>query len=623
MSVITISERFIKNIKNNRICVELIKKSLKKILNLIKIWYHNNVGVVMKKKRVKLKKKNSILFFIICLIFIGACVYIFKNEGPKSIFENKKVGYVASTSNKVMLKELKVSEDEEAKETLLDGVEITRGTKIDYLKSKQKTIDEQDYYEIKYEDKIYYILSTNIVDKIDDVVLEKELYVRTSFNLLKDLDGKIGTLLKKGDKIEIYGYNKLLDDGTVDLYKTKVGEEEGYFYSNYLVLTEEEAKKNYAEEGIYKIHAGRTNKYGGGNGGTLDYYPVEKANFKDNKMPKEVYALYINGSKGIRNTVDNYIEYAKTTKINSFVVDIKDDKVPAYASKIYEEYSPTNFKWALNSVDDYKYAIDRIKEEGFYVIGRITTFKDDYYAIDNPDNVIKKKDGSLLKHNGSYWPTAFNRDVWKYSVDLAKEAINLFRFNEIQFDYCRFPDRLNTYEKAGTIDYSNKYGEEKAEAIQKFLMYATTELHKLNVYVSVDVFGESSWGYVTAYGQYWPAMSNIVDAISAMPYTDHFEKKETYWTNPYQTMLNWGKTAAERQKETPSPAIPRTWITAYDTPYWNPTVIYNGEMLEKQIKGLYDAGLTGGYMTWNSGSNLAKYKQQKSAFSKTYGSNSQ
>ncbi|MBR3661511.1 MAG: hypothetical protein IKN63_06425 [Bacilli bacterium] len=575
----------------------------------------------MGKKKVKLKKKNTFLFILVVLLFIGACIYIFqsKDKFTNTFFESKKEGFIASNQSKLMVQELTINE-ETKEESLIDGKEFVRGTKINYLDSKKKIIGENEYTLFDYEDKTYYILSTNVVDKISNVVLEKELYVRTSFNLLKDFDGNLGTLLKKGEQVEIVGYNELEEDGTVDLYKVKKGEEEGFYYSDFLVLTEEDAKKNYDEDGIYKIHVARTNKYGGGNGGTLDYYPVVKPTFEDNKMPDEVYALYINGSKGIRNSVDNYIEYAKTTKINAFVVDIKDDQVPAYASKIYETYSPTNFKYAYNSVDDYKYAIDRLKEEGFYVIGRITTFKDDYYALDNPNNVIKKTDGNLLKHNGSYWPTAFNRDVWKFNVDLAKEAINLFGFNEIQFDYCRFPDRLNTYEKAGTIDYSNIHGEEKAEAIQKFLIYATRELHKLKVYVSADVFGESSWGYVTGYGQYWPAMSNVVDAISAMPYTDHFTKDETYWKNPYQTMLNWGKTAAERQKEIPTPATPRTWITAYDTPYWNPTVTYNGEMLEKQIQGLYDAGLTGGYMTWNSGSNLAKYKSQASAFKKTYSS---
>ena len=333
-------------------------------------------------------------------------------------------------------------------------------------------------------------------------------------------------------------------------------------------------------------------------------------------MPDEVYALYINGSAGIKKSIDGYIEFAKTTKINAFVVDIKDNTVPAYKSEVYKELSPTNYKYANNSVEDYKEAITKLKDNGFYLIGRITTFKDDYYALDNKDDAIGKKSGGLLQQGGSYWPSPFKRGVWEFTIKLAKEAVELFGFNEIQFDYVRFPDRLTGIES--TIDYKNTYGEEKAQAIQRFLMYATNQLHEMNVYVSADVFGESSWGYVTAYGQYFPAISNVVDAISAMPYTDHFERVASNWENPYQTMLTWGKTAAERQKETPTPAIARTWITAYDTPYWNPYVTYNGEKLSAQIEALYANGLTGGFMTWNSGSNLNKYKSQASAFNKEY-----
>ena len=55
----------------------------------------------MKKKKTKLKKKNSLLFLIVCLLFIGGCIYIFKNGSPTSIFENKKKGYIASTTNKI------------------------------------------------------------------------------------------------------------------------------------------------------------------------------------------------------------------------------------------------------------------------------------------------------------------------------------------------------------------------------------------------------------------------------------------------------------------------------------------------------------------------------------------
>ena len=45
---------------------------------------------------------------------------------------------------------------------------------------------------------------------------------------------------------------------------------------------------------------------------------------------------------------------------------------------------------------------------------------------------------------------------------------------------------------------------------------------------------------------------------------------------------------------------------------------YNAENVEKEIRGLYDAGLTGGYTTWHSGSKLAKYQEQKAAFQIDY-----
>ena len=561
------------------------------------------------KKKVKVK---SFAILIVVLLLIGSGVYLFLKEDKIGFRIKKENGYLASSTNTVNLYEYKKEDD---KESLSSSLEVVRGEKVVCYKDSKLVYEDKNYVKIKYKDKDYYVLEELLVKKYEDVVLEDTLYVRTSYNLLKDLNGNLLDLVKKGSSVEITGFNKLLSDGSVDLYKVKVGESTGYFYSKYLLASEEEAKKNYDPEGIGKIHEAKLDKLGGGNGGSLDYYPVEKPTFTDNKMPEQVYALYINGSKGIKNSIQAYIDYAKTTKINAFVVDIKDNCVPAYKSSVYETYSPTNYKYATNSIEDYKYAIDLLKENGFYVIGRITTFKDDYYALDNKENAISKTDGSLLKHGGSYWPTPYSRRVWEFTVNLAKDAVKLFGFNEIQFDYVRFHDRISSIKN---IDFHNTYEETKAEAIQRFLMYATNELHEMNVYVSADVFGESSWGYVTAYGQYWPAMSNVVDAISAMPYVDHFDKNPTYWNNPYQTMLNWGRTAALRQTEIKTPAVARTWITAYDTPYWKPTVVYDGEKLTEQIKGLYDAGLKGGYMTWNSGSNLTKYKSQFSAFNKIY-----
>ena len=60
----------------------------------------------------------------------------------------------------------------------------------------------------------------------------------------------------------------------------------------------------------------------------------------------------------------------------------------------------------------------------------------------------------------------------------------------------------------------------------------------------------------------------------------------------------------------------RTWIQAYDVlKYVDPNGIsYNAEALEKEIRGLYEAKVGDGYITWLSNSNLEKYKLQKDAY---------
>ena len=558
----------------------------------------------MAKKKKKVKKTVWFMLLIVLGITSFIAFYIFNNNKMNQYQE----AYLASDSPKLNLYN-------EKKENIL---EVIRGEKVKvYI--NQVLEEDKNYVKIKYNNQEYYIKNDNLVSKEKDIVKEQEVYVRTSYNLYENSDDiKLLGLCNKGDKLIITGYDKLTSDGNVNMYKVKtVDDKEGYFYQKY-VVNEELIEENNADS-ILKIHSSRKDTLGGGDGASLDYYPVEKPKFEDNVMPENVYSLYLNGTKSVISKVDDYIEYAKTTKINAFVVDIKDSGVSAYQSPVMEKISPTSYKKAQNTLESYQEAIKKIKEAGFYVIGRITTFKDTYFITDHKEYAISNKDGSAMYHQKSYWPSAYNREVWEYNLSLAKEAVELMGFNEIQFDYVRFPDGLRSAEKAKKVDYKNTYNETKAQAIQRFLMYVTNELHKLNVYVSCDVFGESSAGYVTAYGQYWPAISNVVDVISAMPYTDHFDRNDSSsWTNPYNTMKTWGKTAVARQKEIKTPAIARTWITAYNTPYWNPTVAYNGEKLTDQIKALYEVGLDGGYMTWNSGSNLDKYKKQKSAFTKEY-----
>lgn len=565
-----------------------------------------------KKKRLKLDK--LILFIVIIVIIILGVIF-----GIKKIFGNSNIiikksydKYLASENNVVSIYEY--SKNEDGTEVLNKSEDITRGTKIS-TKNDKFTYEEKEYTLINYNDKEYYVLTNELVDNEKDVVLEKNKFVRTSVTVYKnEVDSKIESFIKKGNELEILDYDKLLDNGNVNMYKIKKDDISGWVYAKYLVNDKDSALANYNENSVYDTHKDR--KYGsrelyGGKASTLDYYPYERVSFEDNKLLETAKSMYLNAGSNVINNIDSYLDIAKKNGVNMIVVDIKDGAL-AYSSEVAKEYSMTAYNTAINSNEKYKSAIDKIKEAGIYVVGRIVVFNDVHYGKDHPEDCITSSASSRL------WPSAYSRGAWEYNVELAKEAIRTMGFNEIQFDYVRFPEDAYNMSIKGNTDFKNKYDEEKAEAVQNFLFYAVDQIHKEGAYLSVDVFGECSSEYVTAYGQYWPAISNIVDAISSMPYTDHFGRNNDTWSNPYKTVYNWAAGAAKRQTEIPTPAIARTWITAYDTPYWNPKVIYDASKISDQAKALVDAGLKGGFITWNSASSLSKYQQIKSAFSKDY-----
>lgn len=565
-----------------------------------------------KKKRLKLGK---LILFIVSIVIITFGVIF----GIKKIFGNSNIiikksydKYLASENNVVSIYEY--SKNEDGTEVLNKSEDITRGTKIS-TKNDKFTYEEKEYTLINYNDKEYYVLTNELVDNNRDVVLEKSRFVRTSVTVYKnEVDSKIESFIKKGNELEILDYDKLLDNGNVNMYKIKKDDISGWVYAKYLVNDKDSALANYNENSVYDTHKDR--KYGsrelyGGKASTLDYYPYERVSFEDNKLLETAKSMYLNAGSNVINNIDSYLDIAKNNGVNMIVVDIKDGAL-AYSSDVAKEYSMTAYNTAINSNEKYKSAIDKIKEAGIYVVGRIVVFNDVHYGKDHPEDCITSSASSRL------WPSAYSRGAWEYNVELAKEAIRTMGFNEIQFDYVRFPEDAYNMSVKGNTDFKNKYDEEKAESVQNFLFYAVDQIHKEGAYLSVDVFGECSSEYVTAYGQYWPAISNIVDAISSMPYTDHFGRNNDTWSNPYKTVYNWAVGAAKRQTEIPTPAIARTWITAYDTPYWNPKVIYDASKISDQAKALVDAGLKGGFITWNSASSLSKYQQIKSAFNKDY-----
>ena len=561
---------------------------------------------VRKKNRRKIKL-GRVIIALIAFIGIGFGITKLLDFTKNNINIITKNYYLSSNTNTIKTysynEETKLMEENE--EPLYRGIKVKSNDKM-------KTLDEVDYVLINLDDNSYYVKSENLTEDENKIVTETEKYVRTSVTIYEnEKDSKIASFIKKGNRLEILDYDYIDDKGLVNMYKVKNESKEGWVYRKYLVDTLEEAQANYNENGVYDTHKDR--KYGyelyGGKASTLDYYPYEKVIFEDNPILEVGKAMYLNA--GTISGIDSYLDIAKSSGVNAIVVDIKDGAL-AYPVQVAKEYSMTAYNSAINDFNDYKKAINKIKEAGIYAIGRIVVFNDTHYGKDHPEDCIT----SPVSYQT--WPSAYSRGAWEYNVELAKAAINDMGFNEIQFDYVRFPETAYNMSQNSNTNFRNAYNEEKAEAIQNFLFYASDQIHKEGAYLSVDVFGECSSEYVTSYGQYWPAISNIVDVISSMPYTDHFGRNVDTWSNAYQTVYNWAKGAATRQTEIPTPAIPRTWITAYDTPYWNPTVVYGAAKISDQAQALVDAGLEGGFITWNSASNIYKYNQIKDAFSKDY-----
>ena len=535
----------------------------------------------------------GIVIALLCLAGLACLgVYIYRQQLPPPAPETA-VGYAAAP---------------EASVPVYDGEgavlgSLTRGTEVHYVLAD---MDSDGAYVRVVNGETYVLLEKqHLALRYEDAVQVDTVYALRGMSLLDETGAIPGCAVEKGMALTVTGFDGLDDDGAVLRWRVSCDRGEGYIAADNVRMTEEEALAQY-DETLYQLHASRGDSWGGGDAAGLDYYPVEKGPIPGNDMPDEVRALYLNGSAV--QYADSYLQAAEGSGVNAFVVDIVDGTAVSYASPVMQQYSPSAYAAAMDTMEGFRANVQKLKDAGYYLVGRITVFNDAHLAADHPEQVICDLNGTPLQISHMYWPSAYDRTVWRYKVDLALEAAAL-GFNEIQFDYIRFPDGAYSYEKAGTIDYRNTYGESKAQAVQRFLLYAAARLHSAGYYLSGDVFGECANPYVTACGQYWPAISAAVDAISGMPYPDHYSAQGDYkpWEHPYDTVHMFGAAAAQRQAETASPAAVRTWIQAYNA-LWEPYNTYGEAEVAAEVKALRDTGCTGGFMTWNGGSDINKYR---------------
>lgn len=341
----------------------------------------------------------------------------------------------------------------------------------------------------------------------------------------------------------------------------------------------------------------------------LDFSPQNKTHEYPDNPRVEAKGIYLTKYSASNDRLDKLIEMTKRTEINTFVIDVKDDKGHMlFPTKAAEKYSPEANKYV--TVKDIAALMKKLKDNNIYTVARIVSFKDPTYTKQHPDRAIIYKDSGkpFTNSDGLIWASAYDKILWEYNLEVSKEAAEA-GFNEIQFDYVRFP-ASDGGKLDKSLDYRNTTGESKPQAIQDYLKYAREQLAPLNVYISADVYGlVGSVADDMSLGQYWEAVSNVVDYISPMMYPSHYANG-TYGLSvpdayPYETVFHSTKDSAARNKNINTPAGIRPWIQDFTAPWVPGHIKYSDKQVEDQIKALEENGIKE-YLLWNAGNKYSE-----------------
>lgn len=378
-----------------------------------------------------------------------------------------------------------------------------------------------------------------------------------------------------------------------DLEK-KHKEEQGEFYVPLVEIGKEHEKQNVEVKALYATGYTAGNEL---NKENIDAYGayLKAIDEKDTKKANELFAQADKANK-----FERIIGIAVATEINGIVINVKDDNgFITYDSQV-DIVKEMNQETPI-PIKDIKNMIKILKEYDIYTIGRIVTFKDKNLAVAKPEHAIQLKTGGtwLDPNSGKIpWINPFDKYVWDYNISIAKEAAML-GFDEIQFDYVRFPDGANKYNLI--TEFPGREGRDKDEAIADFLKYAREELEPYNVNIGADVFGliTRTWDdYPEDIGQTWILMGEYADKICPMVYPSHYS---TGWynledpnANPYQVIKGAMEEALEKNSSMEKPPVIRSWIQDFD---WAGKE-YGPKEVRSQIIAAKELGLTE-YMVWN------------------------
>ncbi len=355
-------------------------------------------------------------------------------------------------------------------------------------------------------------------------------------------------------------------------------------------------------------------------------------------LPPQVKAIYMTscvaGTKDFRNRLIKLIE---ETEINSVVIDIKDYSGTISFPPVSDHWQPA-WQNARCGAHDMQDLVALLHQKEVFVIGRITVFQDPFYAEKHPELAVLKASNGAVWHDGKglSFIDVGAKPYWDHILELAVNAYNI-GFDEVNFDYVRYPSDGNMSDIAFPNSLASEYGADKQANLEAFFKYLTERLADESLYISVrhentgrasttpwtsaDLFGMTTTNFDDlSIGQVQDRTAPYFDFVAPMVYPSHYPKSFLGLGNPNDypyKVVNYAMQAGVNRmlaSTTPmqgflherigisTPAIYskpvytadkfRTWIQDFD--YGGD---YDAADVRAQIQASYDAGVIS-WMLW-------------------------
>ncbi len=327
----------------------------------------------------------------------------------------------------------------------------------------------------------------------------------------------------------------------------------------------------------------------------LDLDAAEPTITLGRQVIRAAYLTYYGvGDKGIRGRV---LDLVARTELNAVVIDVKGDRglIP-YRTGVQTALEAGTQGPVI--IKDFDALLASLKAQGVYTIARIVVFKDNVLANHRPDlAVIDTRTGKPWVDNERLaWVDPFQEEVWDYNIAVAKEAA-LKGFDEIQFDYVRFP----TDGRLGAARYAQpNTSATRLPTIAAFLAKARRELGPTGAYLAADLFGYTAFNpNDTEIGQRIEELSLHLDYICPMVYPSGYHLGIPGYRNPVEHPYEIVRESIKliRARSQNPVAVVRPWLQDFRD-YAFDKRPFGAREIRAQIKGATEAGAMG-WMLWN------------------------